>query len=514
MRLSQLIARNAHTNPSGPATRLGGRQHSWSELVERVACLGAALKALGVVEGDRVAMLSFNSDRYFQYFFACAWIGAVFVPVNTRLAAPEVSYWLNDSESSVLFVDDNLLAMAQQLKGELPNVRTVIYCGDGAAPAGLIPYERLIGSAEAIAPEDRGGEQLAGLFYTGGTTGRSKGVMLSHRNLIANAEHCLHYYHFDSDTVYLHTAPMFHLANGTCMFPIAAVGGSSVFVPTFDAQAVMLAIEKYSVSSIFLVPTMISMLLDHPQFDKYDLSSLRVLLYGASPMPEQLIRLCIEKLPQTALLQLYGQTEAAPNLTQLAPERHVMHGPKAGKIKSAGQAMIGCEVRIFDGNDNEVPRGVIGQVVARGDNVMIAYWKQPEMTADVLRGGWLHTGDGGYMDDDDFVFVVDRVKDMIISGGENIYSIEVENAIYSCTSVAQCAVIGVPDDKWGEKVHAIVQLKTDHEISADALIEHCKGLIASYKCPRSIEFTEEALPISGAGKILKSELRQRHSKSQ
>jgi long-chain acyl-CoA synthetase len=253
---------------------------------------------------------------------------------------------------------------------------------------------------------------------------------------------------------------------------------------------------------------MINMMVHHPDIEKFDLSCLRRLLYGASPMPEAVMKRGLQVLPGVRFTQAYGQSEASPVMTLLDHRYHSFEGPHAGKTRSAGRAVAGCEVRIVDLDDNEVPRGTVGEICGRGPLVMLGYWKQPELTAHTLRNGWLHTGDGGYMDEDGFVFIADRLKDMIISGGENVYSVEVEEALYSHGAVAECAVVGVPDDRWGERVHAVVRLKPGATATTEELIAHCRTRIAGFKCPRSLDLREEPLPLSGAGKILKTELRK------
>jgi long-chain acyl-CoA synthetase len=258
---------------------------------------------------------------------------------------------------------------------------------------------------------------------------------------------------------------------------------------------------------LLIVPTMINMMVNHPDVMKHDLSSVQRLLFGASPMPEAVLRRASEVMPEVKFCHLYGQSESSPVLTALDPRYTCFDGPYSGRVKSAGRAVLDCDIEIHDADDNEVPRGTIGELCARGPMVMLGYWKQPEMTTHTLRNGWLHTGDGAYMDDEGFIFIVDRVKDMIISGGENVYSAETEEALYSHNSVAECAVIGVPDDKWGERVHAIVRLKQGLRATPEDLIAHCHTLIANYKCPRTLDLREEPLPLSGAGKILKTDLR-------
>lgn len=267
-------------------------------------------------------------------------------------------------------------------------------------------------------------------------------------------------------------------------------------------------VETHKITHLLLVPTMITMMVHHPEVGKHDLSSVERLLFGASPMPEAVLHRASEIMPATQFVHLYGQSEASPVLTMLDPRYTCFEGPYAGRVKSAGRAVLDCSIRIHDVDDNEVPRGTIGEICARGSMVMLGYWKQPELTAQTLRNGWLHTGDGGYMDDEGFIFIVDRVKDMIISGGENVYSAETEEALYNHPAVAECAVIGVPDDTWGERVHAIVRLKPGMRATGEALIVHCHTLIANYKCPRSVDLRDEPLPLSGAGKILKTELRK------
>ncbi len=508
MGLSQVIRRAATVNPGGVATRMGERQHTWSEMCERVARLAGGFRALGVSPGDRIAMLAVNSDRYYEHFFAVAWAGAVLVPINTRLAPPEIAYWLQDSGSTILLIDDYFADMLPRFRDDAKSLREIIHVGDGAAPAGMLSYETLVRDHDAIDAIARGEDDLAALFYTGGTTGRSKGVMLSHRNLTLNSLNMLAVMDWRQDDIVLHAAPMFHLADGASTFSAATLATTNCFIEAFEPTATLAAIEKYRVSATLLVPTMINMLVNHPRVADYDISSLRSLVYGASPMPQAVMHRAIEVMPDVRFYQAYGQTEASPVITINGPSSHVLDGPSADKLPAAGQAVPGIDMAILDESGAEVPRGTVGEICARGDTVMLGYWNRPDATAAALRDGWLHTGDGGRMDADGYLFIVDRVKDMIISGGENVYSAEVENAIHQHAAVAECAVIGIPHDKWGEQVHAIVRLRDGETIAADALIEFCKTRIASYKCPRSVEFRQEPLPLSGAGKILKTELRE------
>jgi long-chain acyl-CoA synthetase len=489
---------------------MGNRSRSWRQMQDRVARLAGALHALGVADGDRVAILALNSDRYYEAYFGISWAGAVFVPINIRLAPAEFVHWLNDSGSTLLLVDDSFLPAMETIRGQLETVRQWIYLGDGTAPDGCLAFEDLIAGAEPAPATNRHGDDLAGLFYTGGTTGKSKGVMLSHRNLCYNVLQSLPYFDVSAKDVFLHAAPMFHIADGFFGFIAATLGCTNVFLPAFEPTRTLQALQDEGISCALLVPTMINLVVNHPAIGDYDLSRLRALLYGASPMPEAVIRKALEVIPHVLFYQASGQTEASPVVTVMGPEYHVTDGPLAGRLHGAGRAVAGVDLAILDEDGRERPPGEVGEVCIHGDNVMLGYWNLPEVTGETLRGGWLHTGDGGRMDDQGMLYIVDRVKDMIVSGGENVYSAETEQAIYQHPAVAECAVIGIPHDEWGEQVHAVVVLKPGAALEERELIEHCKTLIAGFKCPRSVEFRDESLPLSGAGKILKRDLRERY----
>ena len=505
--ITQLLTRAAQVNAQGLATGDNDRQQTWSELLNKVRCFAGGLRKLGVESDVCAAILALNSDRYFEFMFAAPWAGGVFQPINTRLAGPEVVYWLNDSEAEVLVIDAAFAPLVAQIKDQLEHVRYFVYLDEGEVPAGCIAYSD-VSAAAPLEDSGRCDDDVAGLFYTGGTTGRSKGVMLSHQNLVCNALQAMSMISLRPADRILHVAPMFHIADAfVCMMSVS-IAGANYFQPAFDPVATMKAIETHKIERVLLVPTMINMLVNHPEIDNHDLSSLLSILYGASPMPEAVIKKAMEKIPGTEFVQAYGQTEAAPAITVLMPERHTFEGPLAGKMKAAGQALPGIDLTIRDENDVSVGLGVVGEICMRGANIMLGYRNMEEQTSKTIVNGWLHTGDGGYIDEDGFLFIVDRVKDMIISGGENVYSAEVENTLYQHSAVSQCAVIGIPNEKWGEQVHAIVVVHETAEVSEDELIAHCRGLIAGFKCPQSVSFQTEPLPLSGAGKILKTELRK------
>lgn len=505
--MTQLITRLGQIEPNMIATSMDDRVQTWSELSKKVARFAGGLQKLGVMADTSVAILALNSDRYFEFMFAVPWAGGVFQPVNTRLAGPEVVYWLNDSAAKVLLVDATFAPLVDSIRSELEYVEHFVFVDDGEVPEYCSTYSDLV-SADAVPDAKRVGDDVAGLFYTGGTTGRSKGVMLTHNNLVVNAMQASPLLNALPGDRILHVAPMFHIADAVVCMTSAVVGGSNYFQPGFEPIKTMQGIVEHKIERMIMVPTMINMFVNHPSIRDFDLSSLRAVLYGASPMPEAVIKKAIEELPKASFYQAYGQTEAAPVITVLAADRHTFEGPLAGKMKAAGQAVPGVDLAIFDEAGNPVETGVVGEVCMKGPNVMKGYRNMAEQTAKTIVDGWLHTGDGGYLDEDGFLFIVDRVKDMIISGGENVYSAEVENALYQHTAVNQCAVIGIPHEKWGEQVHAVVVPHDGQSVSDDDLIAHCKSLIAGFKCPRSISFQNEPLPLSGAGKILKTELRK------
>ncbi len=508
MYLTQGLHRALQQHPQRTAVLFGQRRRSFAEVGDRVARLAAALQSLGMMPGDRVAMLAMNSDRYLEYQLAVPWGGGVLNPCNVRWSVAEIVYSLVDSGSTILIVDDNFQALAAAIQRDSPSVRVLIHAGDGDAPAGMQGYEALIAAHPPIDDVGRQGDDLLGIFYTGGTTGFPKGVMLSHANLFASGMSLLGEGISPRGSVYLHAAPMFHLADFGLSIPQHLAGNAHAIIPAFNPEAVLECIARDRVTDVLLVPTMIQMLVDHPAMKAgHDCSSLKRVVYGASTISEAVLDRAMAALPGVEFFQAYGMTELSPVATINPAWYHTAEGRKAGKLRSGGRASFGTEVRIVDESGNEVALGTVGEVAVRGPNVMLGYWNKPEQTAAALRGGWMHTGDGAYMDKDGFIFIVDRLKDMIKSGGENVFSAEVENALAQHPAVASCAVIGIPSEKWGEAVHAVVVAKAGSSPTGEQLIAHCRTLIAGYKCPLTVEL-RDALPLSGAGKILKTVLRQ------
>lgn len=511
MQITQALHRAVARQPGAVATICGGRRRTFAQFQDRISRLASALQKLGVQAGDRVGILSLNSDRYVEFFMAVPWAGAAVNPVNTRWSAAEIAYSLDDCDTQVLLVDDPFLPLLPELLARTSSLRTLIHVGDEPTPDGMLSYEALLAAADPVPDARRGGADLAGVFYTGGTTGFPKGVMLSHDGLCQNSLFAVAEGMARAGAIGLHAAPLFHIAAITVLGFLWAVGGTHVTLPSFTPLGVLEAIERERISTTVLVPTMIQMTVDHPEAAGFDLSSLETLVYGASPISEALVERTTKLLPATQLIQIYGMTEMAPIMTTLAGVFHRGEGLARGKVRSAGQASFGVQVCIVDAQGAELPRGEVGEIAVLSPAVMLGYWNKPEETAKALgrpgREGWMHTGDAGRMDEDGFLFLVDRVKDMIVSGGENVYSVEVEQAVAKHPAVAACAVIGVPDADWGERVHAVVVLKAHAEVTADDIRSHCKSLIGGYKCPRSVAFVP-ALPMSGAGKVLKTKLRE------
>ena len=503
--LPGLLERCARLNPAGNGTRFMDRDRSWSELAERVARFAAALQGLSLQQGDRVAILSLNSDRYFESIYAIPWAGFAMVPLNTRWALAENSYALSDSGARVLLFDDTFAEQAQALLDRVETLEIAVYTGEGHAPDWAQSYELLVAGNEPVAMSDRGGDDMAGIFYTGGTTGFPKGVMQSHQAIWASAVGALPAFAMNRDSVYLHAAPMFHMADFAGSMNAVLSCASNVIVPAFEPGQVLQVLNDKAVTHALLVPAMIKMVLNHPAVADYSLPELRCIMYGASPMPTPVLQQCMALWPHVGMAQAYGQTEMAPVLTTLSMEDHRSGGDK---LKSAGRPTPVTDVRIVDDEGADCSIGDSGEIVARGPHTMLGYWNKPEQTAEALQNGWVFTGDAGYFDDEGYLYIVDRVKDMVVTGGENVFTTEVENSLIGHEAVLDVAVIGIPHEEWGEAVHAIVILHEGHHVSEAELIEHSRSMIAGYKLPKSISFRTEPMPLSGAGKVLKTELRK------
>jgi len=509
--LTQSIHRNAQIKGNQIATIMGDRQRTWLQVKDRVARFAGGLKSLGVQAGDRIAILALNSDSYFEYYFSVPWAGAVVVPLNIRWSPAENAYSLKDSGTSILIVDQTFAKMVPAIEAQGVSFKSVIFIGDGEVPKGMLSYESMIANNEPAPDAYQGNEDLAGIYYTGGTTGFPKGVMLSHSNMWASGMATLGLGVVQEDEGqirYLHAAPMFHLGDGANTQIYTIAGSTHVFIPMFTPSGTIKAIAEKKVTNIMLVPTMIQMIINDPLIKKVEVSSLEFIAYGASPMSESLLLETMQTFPKVQFLQGFGQTELAPIATVLLPKYHTTEGKYAGKLKSVGQAAPCVEIKVVNEEGATVAPREIGEIAVKGPNCMQGYWNKPEETAVSLRNGWVHTGDAGYLDEEGFLYLVDRIKDMIISGGENVYSAEVENAVVKHPAVDQVVVIGIPHKEWGEQVHAEVILKAGQIATAEEIIAETKTYIANYKCPRSITFRTESFPLSGAGKVLKRDVKK------
>ncbi|HIG42908.1 MAG: AMP-binding protein [bacterium] len=467
-------------------------EFTYADLWRRCSLLVGGLRSKGAQKGDRVAILANNSHQYVETYVGVPAGGMVVVPMNTRHAMPELAYALKDSGAKILITDRTELGELAEIVDHvitLPN-----------------DYEALLDQAsEAVLGEDPDEDALAGLFYTGGTTGASKGVMLTHRNLIANTHNWLATIPQTSEDRILVMAPMFHAAGSNGILGAIWLGSCQISLGTFDPKVALDLIEKHEINITLGVPTMLSALAEEQHSNPRKTDSLEILAHGGSPIATEVIRRTSSAFPSAQMVEVYGATELSPLATILCNEEKLVDDPRA---RSCGRSVIGCYVSICDPEGNEMPTGEVGEVVVAGTNVMKGYWNKEEQTATVLKNGDYWTGDLGYLDAAGYLFLVDRSKDMIVSGGENVYSTEVEEILYKHPAVLEAAAFGVPDEKWGEAVHAVVVPRAEHSnVDPAEIIDFCREHIAGYKVPKAIDIQHEPLPKSGPGKVLKRELR-------
>ena len=483
--------------PTKTAVIDGNESIDFAELHRRCRLLAGGLLALGLDKGDRVAILASNGQRYIETYMGVPAAGLVVVPLNTRHAVTELKYALEDSQTKVLLIDRD--------PGELADcVNHVILIPDA--------YDAMLSAAqERELGVDVRESDLAGLFYTGGTTGKSKGVMLGHRNLIANAFHYMTTVPQREDDLMLVMAPLFHAAGSNGVIANIWTLGTQVTLAAFDPKIALDLIQTHDITESLGVPTMLAAIAEEQHARPRKTDSLKLLVHGGSPIATEVLRRTHTAFPAAELVEVYGATELSPICTILTNEQELIDSPLA---RSCGRPAIGNEINILAPNGDELPAGEIGEVVVRGPNVMQGYWNKKEQTAAVLKDGAYWTGDLGYMDDEGYVFLVDRSKDMIVNGGENVYCTEVEKMLYQHPAILEVAVFGVPDEKWGEAVWAVVVPREGNEIDKEQLIEFCRERIATYKVPKGVDVQLEPLPKPGPGKVLKRELRAPHWEGQ
>jgi len=486
-----------------------GEDISFAEIDEGADRVANGLLALGVMPGDRVAFLGKNHPLYFEAFLGANRIGAVMTPVNWRLAAPEVAYVLDNSQARVVFVGEGFAEVLSAIRPDCPHVEQVI--GIDAPDYPGTDYRIWRDGFSATPPAHQvKAEDDALQLYTSGTTGKPKGAVITHGSILSNrdasasGEAMRSWQEPIPGDVTLLAMPCFHISGTGTGIGTLVAGTNAIVLPEYDPTKALDLIANFNISKIFLVPAALQILLNHPRVGETDFSRLKYVTYGASPIPLELMREAM-RVMGCGFVQMYGMTETSGTIVALDPEDHVPEG--SVRMRSVGKPLAGVEIKVIDEAGNPVPAGAVGEIATRSSKNMRGYWNNPDATASTVDAeGWLRTGDAGYLDEDGYLYIHDRVKDMIISGGENVYPAEVENALYSHPKVADVAVIGVPDPKWGEAVKACVVVKAGETLSEAEIIAHARTLIAGYKCPKSIDFIP-ALPRNPSGKILRRELR-------
>jgi acyl-CoA synthetase (AMP-forming)/AMP-acid ligase II len=511
MNVGTLFTKSARTFPERLAIAYGDYELTYQQANTRINRLANALRNLGIQKDSHVAILLHNCPEFIETLFACFKAGIGTVPINFRLHPKECAFIIDNSEAVAVVLGEDFRDSLYALKKEMPKVKHYICITEPLE--GMISYEKLLQVRSTGFTDERvERDDLAWLFYTSGTTGRPKAAMLTHHTLMMMT---MNFFADMSplgpEDVVLHAAPLSH-GSGLYGIPNVAKGAANVILQSksFEPKIVLETIQRRKVTNMFLAPAMIKRLVTSPEVDQYDLSSIKCINYGGAPIYEEDLKEAVRKMGQV-FVQLFGQAESPMTISYLRKEEHLLEGTEEQmrRLTSAGIPRTDLEVKIFDFNDKELPPGEMGEIVVRGEVVMKGYWRNPEATAETLRGGWLHTGDLGIMDEKGYVYILDRAKDMIISGGENIYSREIEDVILKHPAVYEVAVIGVPDEKWGESVKAIVALRPGHKATGEELINFCKEHLASYKKPKSVDFID-AIPKNPYGKVLKRELREKY----
>ena len=504
MNVGDWTAKWADLYPNEPSVKCGDLSFTRREFNNRVNQMARALQAKGIQKGDRVAGLLANGNEFLEILFACSKLGVIMVPLNFRLAAPELEYILKDSEPKLFFYSPEFLATVGALRGKTPGIQEYISERPGGTPNDA-EYGSWISAYPVAEPEVKGEVTLDDpqfIMYTSGTTGRPKGAVLTQGNTQWNAINGIVLYGITKQHVGLTSAPLFHIGGlSASATPTLYVGGRLVIQRLFNPSETLKLIEKERVNSMFGIPVMFQFMALVPEFSTADLSSVHYFIAGGAPCPKSLIEIYLKK--GVVFNQGYGLTETAPGVSALRSEE------AERKLGSAGKPMFHLDLRVVDDRDKPLPPKEMGEVVLRGPNVFKEYWRLPKETAEAKRGGWFHTGDMGYLDEEGYLWLVDRKKDMYISGGENVYPAEVEDVIYKMPQVKEVGVMGMPDPKWGEAGVAVVVPKPGMTLTDQEVLAFCQGKLAKYKIPKRVVFTE-ALPRTATGKVLKKELRAKY----
>jgi acyl-CoA synthetase (AMP-forming)/AMP-acid ligase II len=524
MILTESLTKALKLFPRKHAIVCGGKRWTYQEFCNRINRLSHCLKDFGIEKDDKIAILHPNCHTFLEAYYAIPQIGAISVPINYRLSPKEIAFILQDSDSKILIADSVFKNQVDAIRREIRGVEKILWTGEAKGDSCLpvsreksieMNYEEALGQADSkgLPTPPVHGEDIAQIYYTSGTTGRPKGVMLSHKNGMTHALGTIAEIHLTDRDVWIHVAPLFHLADAWATWAVTWVGGTHVIVKEFDAKVVLETIQREKVTLTNLIPTMLNLMVNHPDVRKFDYRSLRVLLSGGAPIAPEVVRKIVDTF-KCDYIQTYGMTETSPYLTLSILKEHLKKLPDEDRLRfksKTGREFIGVELKVVNDRGEEIRKDEkeVGEIIVKGDIVTKGYWKLPEETKKSIKDGWLYTGDMAVIDEEGYITIVDRKKDMILTGGENVYSTEVENILYMHPAILECAVVGVPDQKWGEAIKGFVVLKSGQKATEQDIIRFCKEKMAHYKAPKSIDFIE-ALPRTGSGKIHKKGLRDKY----